>query len=849
MRLERMALSNIGPFSSDVSIDFSDIEGRLIAVTGGNGQGKSTLLEMFPGALFRETPNRGSLANLATSRSSYVEVEVVNGARYRIRQTVDALSGKGESLVLDAEGQSVLPSSSVKAFDSWAHQHLVSPEVLYASIFAPQGNGGFLDLKPSDKKAVLLRILGIEHLEKLAQSARDKARAEKTKLEVLVARMGDVGEVSVNEAACGLGTAQADKELAQKALAEAEAAYKAAEAEVQALRSQIEREDAVARAEQLAADAKAAEVSAAGERAKAAGERLEGLKARFADLEKRIKANKDLQAKSGEISAAVARDTAIAEELSKLESERATVRVELEKARAEVALHTSKRDSAIAQQRQAKARKEAAEKRLAAKTEIEAAIKALPEVQAKLDAEADMVAKAEAKLEELRGQRVAGAEDRIVGLRAGLVRIADGVDDPKWEAAETINNDSAAVAFAKGLPVQVHEAERSLSVARQRLQERRGLLADTERVASRVREVELGEAELESSQLAIVEATEAMEREDIAIWEASALVDQSAEQLSTVEGKVLALVEEKASLAANVAMAPHLAVVETKIAERSAQIKATAADIARAESEAKTAADEANTGRKVWIDANDAAAKRRQAVVELRATLSQLSPKTDGVESAKSALRDAEKSVVVAEGALQRAKEAEEKLQGLKEDRSRVEADLADWERLAQDLGRDGLQALEIDAAGPELTELINDLLHTCVGPRWTVSVETTRLSADGKRQIEGCEVNILDSECGVDPSKYRPSGGQHVLVGEAISLALSMLACRRAGVQGPTLVRDETGAALDPVNARAYVAMLRRASEIVGASHVLFVSHNPDVQEMADARIVVADGKVQVAA
>jgi ABC-type lipoprotein export system ATPase subunit len=74
------------------------------------------------------------------------------------------------------------------------------------------------------------------------------------------------------------------------------------------------------------------------------------------------------------------------------------------------------------------------------------------------------------------------------------------------------------------------------------------------------------------------------------------------------------------------------------------------------------------------------------------------------------------------------------------------------------------------------------------------------------------------------------------------------MLACRRAGVKGPTLIRDESGAALDPQNARNYVAMLRRAAELVGASHVLFVSHSPEVQELADARIVVQDGEVTVA-
>lgn len=35
--------------------------------------------------------------------------------------------------------------------------------------------------------------------------------------------------------------------------------------------------------------------------------------------------------------------------------------------------------------------------------------------------------------------------------------------------------------------------------------------------------------------------------------------------------------------------------------------------------------------------------------------------------------------------------------------------------------------------------------------------------------------------------------------------------------------------------------------TRLVGASQVLFVSHAADVQELADARIVIADGKVRV--
>ena len=44
----------------------------------------------------------------------------------------------------------------------------------------------------------------------------------------------------------------------------------------------------------------------------------------------------------------------------------------------------------------------------------------------------------------------------------------------------------------------------------------------------------------------------------------------------------------------------------------------------------------------------------------------------------------------------------------------------------------------------------------------------------------------------------------------------------------------------LDPENARAYVAMLRRAADIIGADKVLIVSHSQEVIDLADARIEI---------
>jgi exonuclease SbcC len=176
-------------------------------------------------------------------------------------------------------------------------------------------------------------------------------------------------------------------------------------------------------------------------------------------------------------------------------------------------------------------------------------------------------------------------------------------------------------------------------------------------------------------------------------------------------------------------------------------------------------------------------------------------------------------------------------------------AERDDWGKLGDDLGRDGLQAMEIDAAVPEINTLANDLLHTCHGSRFTIEVRTDRSSADGKRTLEGLDVRVLDTVGGRDDLAETYSGGECVIVGEALALALTVVACRRRGVTAPTLVRDESGAALDAENGRAYVAMLRRAAEAVGAACTLVVSHDAGVRELCDARIEIAAGRIEVKA
>ena len=125
------------------------------------------------------------------------------------------------------------------------------------------------------------------------------------------------------------------------------------------------------------------------------------------------------------------------------------------------------------------------------------------------------------------------------------------------------------------------------------------------------------------------------------------------------------------------------------------------------------------------------------------------------------------------------------------------------------------------------------------------MSVDTQRASATGSAR-RGADVRVLDTERRREASAETLSGGERVLVGEAVSLAHdARVPTLRRGRPDDRAGRNRRRAR--PESGRAYVAMLRRAAEIVGASKVLFVSHAAELSEQADARIHVEGGKAVV--
>jgi DNA repair exonuclease SbcCD ATPase subunit len=177
-----------------------------------------------------------------------------------------------------------------------------------------------------------------------------------------------------------------------------------------------------------------------------------------------------------------------------------------------------------------------------------------------------------------------------------------------------------------------------------------------------------------------------------------------------------------------------------------------------------------------------------------------------------------------------------------------VHAELVEWRDLKKALDKGGLPDLEIDAAGPTITATTNALLTSCYSTRFTVELVTQVEKADKSGMRDEFTVKVMDNEAGGDWRDIAQlSGGEKTVVQEALMCAIALYVNERAPMPIRTLWRDETGAALDPQNAIAYVHMLRKVLELGNFHHVFFISHNAAAAALADTQIQVGGGTATI--
>ena len=128
----------------------------------------------------------------------------------------------------------------------------------------------------------------------------------------------------------------------------------------------------------------------------------------------------------------------------------------------------------------------------------------------------------------------------------------------------------------------------------------------------------------------------------------------------------------------------------------------------------------------------------------------------------------------------------------IRQDAEATRRTIRDLEQVQKAFGKDGVPAMLIEEAIPELEEQANDILSRLSDHTMSVSFPTQREFKDAKRtdKRETLDISISDGGSVRDYETF--SGGEAFRINFAIRLALSRVLAKRAGAKLQTLVIDE---------------------------------------------------------
>lgn len=809
MRLERLEISGFMNFRAPAVLDLRDIPPGLVSITGTNGHGKTRLLDAGPGAVYGLFPSRdGVLADYATERDAYVEALFAVEGRgvYRSRYNVDGQKRNSDAVLelVQPDGTRVsLNDGKVTTHRDAVAAVFPSKELLLASAFAAQNRAGsFVSLGKKDRKDLFGALLGLAHYERMAATAKtcfDVVEATRARLNERRTLLAE----ATTEAVAVAFQARANALQAEGGQAELRRGE---------LRQQIEGLD------------------------KARPALIEQAQAHLAGLAKHQTLTESIGARTAELWQ-LATDkqnllTAYGEDLRALDQ------------RTEAAVN------GVAQSEGAATREHAA-----LVLDLDERIAGNQTLSGRADA---IRAAAAAKVDE---------EARLVTLRAEKDKAADQREQALEQVKERERRHDAT-------------APTKLSTARLQVETLAKVPCGGAGDFSGCKFLE--QAQAAQSSMPVLEAAIAQNLtliEGITLWN-----DEVARHGETVKAKSIAIaqVEQRIKqLAADSKYLPELEATAARI-EGYEREKQQAGE--RLDARLRELADHRAAIQATFLTDRDAlVAKRDQRIADLnqrkvtgdraladlehqRETLNAVLPDTEGASRqlvlVDEALTTARAGLLEVEKTLAAVAAKREALDGEREaftvrvrelsdvsDRLRtVEDRLLVWQLLLKALGRDGLPTLEIAASGPTVTNLVNDLLAACFGSRFSVELVTQEPKADGKGLKETFDLKVFDNEHGGDPRDIADlSGGERVIVDEALRAALALYVNSRNVAPIRTCWRDETTGALDPENATRYVAMLRKLHELGGFAHVIYVTHNPDAAALADTQIVVTNGQPDI--
>jgi DNA repair protein SbcC/Rad50 len=276
-------------------------------------------------------------------------------------------------------------------------------------------------------------------------------------------------------------------------------------------------------------------------------------------------------------------------------------------------------------------------------------------------------------------------------------------------------------------------------------------------------------------------------------------------------------------------------------------------------------------------DSDDLAAERRMAlaglteqITELEAEAASLTakamdiPTIDEVKQKQEALqksladietqretattheRALRQKIGAAQEAVRSIEKAEEQLATVTAGITYLDNEISQFSTLEKAFGDNGIIALQLDDAGPQITAMANELLKE-YGGRFAVKLETQVAKADNKGMKEVFDILVIDGETNEAKSIKRMSGGERTWIEDSLTKAISLYSATASGRRFEVTYSDEKDGALDPLKKREFFAAKRKAMELGGYRNEICITQTAELANMADAVITLGNGGIEV--
>ena len=234
--------------------------------------------------------------------------------------------------------------------------------------------------------------------------------------------------------------------------------------------------------------------------------------------------------------------------------------------------------------------------------------------------------------------------------------------------------------------------------------------------------------------------------------------------------------------------------------------------------------------------------KRRQELGRDLEALSGLESRLAEAQSLHQVLERQQREAVVQQRVLAEQLEEiarkEAQLRALRQERDKLAEEKAIYDELAVAFGKNGIQALIIETAIPQLQNDANELLSRLTEGRLSIKLQLQEGRRERRLGLPSEELQILTSDDVGTRSYETFSGGEAFRIDFALRIALSKLLARRSGAPLPILFMDEGFGGQDSAGQER----LKEAIQSIQSDFqkIIVITHVEDVKDAFPTRIEV---------